>query len=67
MPAGILLLLGIVLLGIGFIIGPMGTLWALNTISEEAKLGWYIPHDFWTYLPIWLLMILWRPNVSFKK
>lgn len=46
------------------ILGPLGTIWALNTLSEEAKFGWYIPHGFWTYVPIWVLMILWRGDLS---
>lgn len=50
----------IAFIALALILGPLGTFWALNTISEEAKLGWYIPHAFWTYVPCWVLMILWR-------
>ena len=50
----------IVLIALALILGLLGMFWSLNTISEEAKLGWYIPHSIWTYIPCWVLMILWR-------
>ena len=62
-----MVLLAFALIILGFIIGPMGTLWALNTISEEAKFGWYIPHAFWTYVPIWVLMLIWKSASNLKK
>lgn len=31
---------------------PMSTLWGLNTLSEQALWGWYIPHNFWTYVAV---------------
>ena len=32
------------------LIAPALLYWPLNTISEQGSLGWYIPHNFWTYL-----------------
>lgn len=42
------------------VIGPVLLLWSANTISEQASLGWYIPHNIWTYISAILLMCLLR-------
>jgi hypothetical protein len=60
-----LLLVGLIV--VAFVLGPLLTLWALNTLSEEAKFGWYIPHSFWTYVSVWALMIAWRTPSSSSK
>lgn len=52
---------------LAILLGPLATLWALNTISEEAKLGWYIPHTIWTYVPVWVLMIFWKSTSATGK
>jgi hypothetical protein len=49
---------------LAFVLGPMLTLWALNTISEVAAFGWYIPHGWWTYLAVWVLMVVWKSSSS---
>lgn len=51
---------------LALLLGPLATLWALNTISEEAKLGWYIPHSVWTYVSVWVLMIFWKSTGTSK-
>ena len=43
-------LLLIVVIVILLCIAPMILLWCLNTLSEQGDLGYYIPHNFWTYL-----------------
>jgi hypothetical protein len=40
----------IVLIVLAVLLGPCVLLWSLNTLSEQAHLGWYIPHNLWTYL-----------------
>jgi hypothetical protein len=45
-----------------FMLGPMLTLWALNTLSENAHFGWYIPHNVWTYLAIFVLCGIFNTN-----
>jgi len=67
MNNAIAVFLVIALVVIALILSPLITLWALNTISEEAKMGWYIPHTIWTYIPIWVLTILWRGSANVKK
>jgi hypothetical protein len=39
-------------------ISPMIVLWSLNTYSEQAHWGWYIPHNVWTYLATYGLFML---------
>lgn len=48
-------------------IAPALSLWALNTISEQASLGWYIPHGLWTYLSVWALLLVFKGGVSTSK
>ena len=35
---------------------PMLALWGLNTIAEQSKFAWHIPHNLWTYLAVWALV-----------
>jgi hypothetical protein len=42
------------------IIAPLITIASLNTISEQSSLGWHIPHEFWTYLSVYGLMIVFK-------
>jgi len=64
MNKSLIVILIIALVIVGLLLSPLLGLWALNTISEEAKLGWYIPHTFWTYVSVWVLMILLRGSYS---
>ena len=43
-------LIGVIAL---LLIGPLFVLWGLNTISEQSAMGWYIPHNMWTYLAVY--------------
>jgi len=61
-------------LGVGFVffllilllaISPMIVLWSLNTYSEQAHWGWYIPHNVWTYLATYGLFML--RGVTYKN
>lgn len=36
-------------------LGPLLSIWALNVLSEQAKWGWQIPHNLYTYFA-WLLL-----------
>jgi len=65
--ASFLSLLFVGLIVFAFVLGPLLTLWALNTISEEAKFDWYIPHTVWTYISIWALLIVWNGSSSSSK
>ncbi len=51
-----------VLFGVGLIvlvllISPLLTLWGLNTISEQGTMGWYVPHNLWTYLAVYAVIM----------
>ncbi|MNQ14492.1 hypothetical protein D3C85_274450 [compost metagenome] len=48
----------------GFILSPMLSLWSLNTISEQAGMGWYVPHNFWTYLSVYGLAVVFKGGFS---
>ena len=50
-----------------YAIAPLLTLWSLNTLSEQAQWGWYIPHNVWTYLAIFYLLIIRGSGVSSKS
>ena len=39
------------------IVAPLVSLWGLNTISEQAGFGWYVPHNVWTYLSVYALAV----------
>lgn len=54
----------LVLVLISFVFGPMLTLWAVNTISEAAGFGWQIPHGLWTYLAVWVLLLVWKSSTT---
>lgn len=60
--AGVVLVLALVVLLL--MIAPALTLWALNTLSEQGSLGWYIPHGLWTYLSVWALLLVVKGGVS---
>lgn len=45
--AGIIIIIVLLL-----IFGPMIAVWGLNTLSEQSNIGWYIPHNLWTYLAL---------------
>ena len=38
------------------LLGPLILIASANTISEQASLGWYIPHNVWTYLSCYGIM-----------
>lgn len=59
---GVLIIVALVLLVL--LIAPMLALWALNTLSEQGSLGWYIPHNVWTYLAIYALVAVFRGGDS---
>lgn len=61
--AGVVFFLILLLL----ILSPMIALWSLNTLSEQAHWGWYIPHNVWTYLAVYGLGTLTRTTVSTEK
>lgn len=42
------------------VIAPLIGIWSLNTISEQSQFGWYIPHNPWTYLSIYGLMLVFK-------
>jgi hypothetical protein len=49
---------GIVFLFIFIILlGPAIILWSVNTLAEQAQWGWQIPHNIWTYLACWGLLL----------
>lgn len=43
-----------------FILGPILGLWGINTLFEQGGFNHYIPHNVWTYLAIWALMIVFK-------
>ena len=47
----ILLIIALILLG------PLILIASANTISEQANMGWYVPHNVWTYLSCYGIMI----------
>ena len=38
-------------------IAPMLVLWSINTIAAASTATLYIPHTFWTYLSVILLIL----------
>jgi hypothetical protein len=42
------------------VIAPLIGIWSLNTISEQSQFGWHIPHNLWTYLSIYGLMLAFK-------
>lgn len=50
MAAGVAIIIALLL------IAPLLCIWALNTISEQSGMGWNVPHNFWTYLSIFILV-----------
>jgi hypothetical protein len=50
---------GLALLGVAVcmvLLTPPLILWGMNTISEQATMGWYIPHGLWTYLAVYAVI-----------
>jgi hypothetical protein len=45
-------------------IGPVLLLWGLNTFSEQAHWGWHIPHNTWTYLATWAVLLVTKSSTS---
>ena len=50
----------LVMVIIVLILGPLLALWAMNTISDQSDMGWYIPHNVWTYLSIYALSAVFK-------
>lgn len=48
-------------------IAPLVTLASLNTIFEQASIQAYIPHNGWTYLSVWGLMLVFGGSSSMKS
>jgi hypothetical protein len=42
------------------LLAPLLAIWGVNTISEQASMGWYIPHNVWTYLSIYALSAVFK-------
>lgn len=52
-----------VLTGVGVLlvitmIAPLIALASINTLAEQASVDFYIPHNFWTYLSVYGLVIV---------
>ncbi len=41
---------------------PLIGLASLNTLAEQANLGWYIPHNGWTYLSVYGILAITHSN-----
>lgn len=54
----------LVLIGLLWCICPMVVLWSINVISEEATLGFYIPHTVWTYISTIIIVAALRGSSS---
>ncbi len=54
----------LILIGLIWCLTPMIVLWSLNVISEEASLGFYIPHTMWTYICTLLIVASVRGSSS---
>jgi hypothetical protein len=63
-------------IGVGFVmalvvvllaLSPLFILWSLNTISEQAHFGWYIPHNVWTYLATFYLLLSRAKTITTKS
>lgn len=53
MPA----ILVIALIIFAILLGPLVGLASINTLAEQAGVAFYIPHNGWTYLSMWGLML----------
>ena len=54
---------------VGFIIfviilSPLIAISSLNEISEQARFGWNIPHNFWTYLSVYGLVLVFKSSTG---
>jgi hypothetical protein len=54
----------LILIGLLWCLTPMIVLWSFNVISEEASLGFYIPHTVWTYICTLLIVFSVRGSSS---
>jgi hypothetical protein len=55
---GVLMIAGaIALLGGAVVLIPAFTLWSLNTLAEQGRFGWYIPHNAWTYIAMYGVLL----------
>lgn len=45
-----------------FLVSPLLLLTGINNIAEQASLDAYIPHNIWTYISAWAVMISLRGN-----
>ena len=45
---------------------PLIVLWSINVISEEASLGFCIPHTVWTYISTALIVAALRGSSDSK-
>jgi hypothetical protein len=61
------LLFVVFMICLAFCLTPLLVLWALNTLSEQANLGWYIPHSFWTYVATFVLAVIFGGSSSPSK
>jgi hypothetical protein len=57
----------VILLIVLILLTPLLVLWGLNTLSEQAGLGWYIPHNLWTYLAVYALKLAIAGNRKFNE
>lgn len=53
----------LVLIVLLIILGPLATIWAINTLFPVAA----IPYTFWTWLAVIVLGAFLRANVTVKK
>jgi hypothetical protein len=53
----------LVLIVLLIILGPLATIWALNTLFPVLA----IPYTFWTWLAVFVLAAAIRANVTVKK
>ena len=44
------------------LLGPLVTIWSINTLLEQAGVTTQIPHNFWTYLSSLLLILIFNSN-----
>ena len=54
----------LVLILIIIIIAPLITVASINTILEQASVDAYIPHNFWTYISVYGILIVFKASRS---
>ena len=53
-------------LGLAFailLLGPLIVLASINTLAEQATVDLYIPHNIWTYLSVYGILIVMNAKV----